>query len=88
MASNRLILIPFLALLVASCAEAGGACSGFEVTSADGDTSFTVSQLMTHAAAMGMTQQEAETLIYLEGITSSADIKAGDSLCIDGIPGG
>jgi hypothetical protein len=34
---------------------------------------------MAHATAMGMTQQEAETLIYLEGITPT-HLSAGESI--------
>lgn len=42
---------------------------------------------MAHATAMGMTQQEAETLIYLEGISVSTKIGPGETICIDGRPG-
>jgi hypothetical protein len=41
---------------------------------------------MAHAAAMGMTQEEAETLIYLEGLSPSATLNAGESLCLDDRP--
>lgn len=39
---------------------------------------------MAHSAAMGMTQQEAETLLYLEGISPNDKLAPGESVCIDG----
>lgn len=41
---------------------------------------------MAHAAAMGMTQQETETLLYLEGISTTVVLREGQSICIDGRP--
>lgn len=78
--------VPVGAILLASCSAQDSECAGFEVASASGDTTFTVPELMAHATAMGMTQQEAETLIYLEGITSTTTVKSGKALCIDGKP--
>lgn len=69
------------------CSENPSGCSGFTAIGNTGQTSFTVPQLMAHAAAMGLTQQEAETLIYLEGISSTTEIEPGETLCIDGRPG-
>lgn len=88
MASERFMVVAFFVLIVSGCGETERQCSGFEVVSSGGDTSFTVPELMAHATAMGMTQREAETLIYLEGITATANIQAGKTLCIDGKPGG
>ncbi len=76
---------PVLAL--AACAQSEPECSGFILTPAGDKSTFTVPELMAHAQAMGMTQQEAETLIYLEGISSSANVEPGRPLCIDGKPG-
>ena len=84
---NAILLFPLLTLIVSACTEPAGSCSGFMVTSPTGDTAFTVPELMAHATALGMTQEEAETLIYLEGITSSATVESGGTLCIDGRPG-
>lgn len=84
---DRLLLGTLVLLLASGCTAGADACSGFVVTSVDGDNSFTVPELMAHATSMGMTQQEAETLIYLEGIESSATVGASGSLCIDGKPG-
>lgn len=73
-------------LILAGCAESGQECSGFTISSSTGN-SFTVPDLMSHATAMGMSQQEAETLIYLEGIDTSTTVERGKSLCTDGKPG-
>ncbi|PKP67318.1 MAG: hypothetical protein CVT87_00200 [Alphaproteobacteria bacterium HGW-Alphaproteobacteria-9] len=80
--------IPVLATLVlfSGCDAGGEACSGFTITGTSTQTSFSVSELMAHATAMGMTQQEAETLIYLEGITPNTRIEPGETICIDGTP--
>lgn len=86
MAYYRFLLGNAALLLVAACTAGDKSCSGFEISSPR-ETSFTVPQLMAHATAMGMTQQEAETLIYLEGITSTTTVEGGGSLCIDGKPG-
>lgn len=85
MARYRFLLGTAATILVAACTAEDRSCSGFEINSPQ-DTTFTVPQLMAHAAAMGMTQQEAETLIYLEGITSVTSVEGGSSLCIDGKP--
>ena len=79
-------LIPVLATLVlfSGCDAGGDACSGFIITGSSTQTSFSVPELMSHATAMGMTQQEAETLIYLEGITPYTRIEPGKTICIDG----
>ena len=86
MVGNRTLISSAALLLLAACVGENGKCSGFEISSSSG-RSFTVPELMAHATAMGMTQQEAETLIYLEGISSATSLKPGDTLCIDGKPG-
>ncbi len=43
-------------------------------------------QLMAHASAMGLNQQDAETLIYLEGISPQATLEPGRIICLDGKP--
>lgn len=80
--------MPALATLVlfSGCDSDSGGCSGFTITGTSTQTSFTVPELMAHATAMGMTQQEAETLIYLEGMTPSTRIEPGETICIDGKP--
>lgn len=80
-------IIPAALLLATGCTATEQECSGFEVEPMDGDGSFTVPELMAHATSMGMSQQEAETLIYLEGITPTAPLDADGPLCIDGRPG-
>jgi hypothetical protein len=72
--------------LFSGCDAGGDACSGFTITGSSAQTSFSVPELMAHATAMGMTQQEAETLIYLEGITPNTRIEPGETICIDGKP--
>jgi len=74
-------------LTLAGCTQSEPDCSGFVIAPAGEKTTFTVPELMAHAQAMGMTQQEAETLIYLEGISSTADVETGSPICIDGRPG-
>lgn len=80
--------IPALATLVlfSSCDKGDDACSGFTITGTSTQTSFSVPELMAHATAMGMTQQEAETLIYLERITPNTRLEPGETICIDGKP--
>ena len=63
-------------------------CAGTLLTipkGADGK-GFTIAQLMTHASAMGLSQKDAETLIYLEGINPQATLKPGETICLDGKP--
>ena len=94
---NRMIFFGALAVFVVlavvgltACAVEGEeeACGGMLITApADGAGSFTVAQLMAHSAAMGMTQQEAETLIYLEGLSPTTRLEPGESRCLDGKPG-
>jgi hypothetical protein len=65
-------------------------CTGILLSAPESDSrsrSFSVAELMAHSAAMGMTQQEAETLLYLEGITASDTLAPGEALCVDGKPG-
>ena len=64
----------------------GDACGGTLITVPENGTGFTVPQLMAHASAMGMSQQQAETLIYLEGLSSQATLQPGDTICLDGKP--
>ena len=85
MVGNRTFISSAALLLLAACVGENDKCDGFEISSPSGQ-SFTVPELMAHATAMGMTQQEAETLIYLEGISSTTSLKPGDTLCIDGKP--
>lgn len=73
--------------VLTACAEEDPSCSGFAVTGTETKNAFTVQELMAYSAAMGMTQQEAETLIYLEGISPSTRIEPGETICIDGKPG-
>lgn len=42
---------------------------------------------MAHWAAMGMTQEDAEALIYLERISPATKIEPGETICIDEKPG-
>lgn len=75
------------ALLVAACTAGGAAsseCEGTFLTVPPGGAGIT--QLMAHATAMGMTQREAETLIYLEGLNPQATLEAGATICLDGQP--
>lgn len=86
----RLIAIAlacFLSTFLTACAGQDSSCSGFTVTGSETKSIFTVQELMAHSAAMGMTQQEAETLIYLEGISPATKIEPGETICIDGKPG-
>ena len=79
-------ILTFFPLLVVGCSNSGSeSCSGTLIEVPEGQ-GFTAPQLMAHAAAMGMTQEEAETLIYLEGLSPSATLAAGESLCLDGRP--
>jgi hypothetical protein len=39
---------------------------------------------MAHSAAMGMSQEEAETLLFLEGISPNDKLAPGESVCLDG----
>ncbi|MEW9856487.1 hypothetical protein [Novosphingobium sp. M1R2S20] len=79
-------------LLVAACTGGGdeAACSGILLTAPAngmaGSGSMSIAQLMAHSAAMGMTQREAETLLYLEGISPSRTLEPGETICIDGKP--
>lgn len=74
------------ALLSFGCSNSGSdKCPGTLIEVPEGQ-GFTIPQLMAHAAAMGMTQEEAETLIYLEGLSPNATLDAGESLCLDGRP--
>jgi hypothetical protein len=85
----RLRTLPGLALAIVAlsgCAPADEPqCSGTLIT-APATGAMGTSQLMAHAAAMGMTQSEAQTLLYLEGISPQATLQPGESLCLDGTP--
>jgi len=76
-----------LSTILTGCTGQDSSCSGFTITGSETKNTFTVQELMAHSAAMGMTQQEAETLIYLEGISPSTRIEPGETICIDGKPG-
>lgn len=83
---EKLIMLTAIGLTLAGCGGDGDTCSGFTVTGSATQSSFTVPELMAHASAMGMTQAEAETLIYLEGISPNTRLEPGETLCIDGRP--
>ncbi|WP_375290293.1 hypothetical protein [Qipengyuania sp.] len=73
------------------CAQGGGGgsgCAGTVITVPAGSNGqgATVPQLMAHASAMGLNQQDAETLIYLEGISPQATLEPGRIICLDGKP--
>lgn len=84
------LLLPACALTAACTAQSGGeeqACGGVLLSAPeDGASSFTVAQLMAQSAGMGMTRQEAETLLYLEGISPGSRLEPGESRCLDGRP--
>lgn len=61
-------------------------CAGFVLRATGADRSFTPADLVAHAAAMGMTEQETQTLLYLEGVSSTVVLREGQSICIDGKP--
>jgi hypothetical protein len=82
-----IVLACSLPTILIACAGQGSSCSGFTVTGSETKSTFTVQELMAHSASMGMTQQEAETLIYLEGISPATKIEPGETICIDGKPG-
>jgi hypothetical protein len=83
---QKVIMLAASALTLAGCGGGSDACSGFAITGTSTQSSFTVPELMAHASAMGMTQAEAETLIYLEGISPNTRLAPGETLCIDGRP--
>ncbi|MEO1969515.1 MAG: hypothetical protein ABGW87_12485 [Sphingomonadaceae bacterium] len=84
-------LVIALALATTACTASKNGkpqCAGTVLTvpkGADGK-GFTIAQLMAHASAMGMSQKDAETLIYLEGINPQATLKPGETICLDGRP--
>ena len=81
------VLIAVLAACTPHADEGGGAiCGGTLITVPQNGSGFTVPQLMSHASAMGMSQQDAETLIYLEGISPQATLQPGETVCLDGKP--
>lgn len=93
---NRLscLVLPVCIMLAACSSDRDNsepACGGLLLSApAEGQVgsgSFTVAQLMAHSAAMGMTQQEAETLLYLEGISPNRRLEPGEVICVDGKPG-
>ena len=86
-------LVAGLLVSLAACTPQAGesgpdpsACAGTLITVPQNGSGFTVPQLMAHASAMGMRQQEAETLIYLEGISPQATLQPGETVCLDGKP--
>lgn len=84
------IFCAICATLLLGCGSSGGKgseeCGGFVLQATGGDRSFTPADLVAHAAAMGMTQQETETLLYLEGVSTTVVLSEGQSICIDGRP--
>lgn len=90
----RMIPLVFAAALLSSgCGakgkDVGNQCRGVLLTAPDfasNGRSFTVAELMAHSSAMGMNQRDAETLIYLEGLSTSSTMQAGQTLCVDGKP--
>lgn len=83
---RKFILVLTIHFLFSACDGARDTCSGFAITGTSAQTSFSVPELMAQATAMGLTQTEAETLIYLEGITPNTRIEPGETMCIDGKP--
>lgn len=79
-------LILFVTPALMNCkGDPESSCSGTVLRVPDGK-GFTVPQLMAHASSMGMSQQEAETLIYLENISPQATVEGGSVICLDGKP--
>ena len=77
------------ALFLTACSGGGGEnaeahCDGPVLDVPPGGA--TVPQLMAHATAMGMTQREAETLIYLEGLNPQVTVEGVSTICLDGRP--
>lgn len=84
-------LLPISGLAAACSSQTGdeeSACAGILLAAPEGGDSdsgsFTVAELMAHSAAMGMTQREAGTLLYLEGISPNERLEPGETLCVDG----
>ena len=87
MATGRKIFLALIVVGLSGCGrDVSESCSGTLIEVPADGSGFTVPQLMAHASAMGMTQQEAETLIYLEGLAPQATLKAGERICLDGRP--
>lgn len=94
--SRHLRVAPFVlaaALLSSGCdttdKDVSDQCSAVLLTapkSKNDRAPFTVAELMAHSSAMGMTQRDAETLIYLEGLSISSTLRDGQTLCVDGKP--
>ena len=84
----RALCVTALLAIIAACSASDEAtCGGTLITVPEtGGEGFTISQLMAQAAAMGMTEQEAQTLIYLEGLSPQATLQPGDTICLDGQP--
>lgn len=72
---------------IADYPDDAASCIGIFLTGPEiGDEdsqSFTINELMAHSAAMGMTQDDAETLLYLKGISPSHKLAPGETLCIE-----
>lgn len=85
------LLLPVCCTL-AACSSGGegqeATCAGMLLSAPErgeaGSGSFTVAELMAHSAAMGMSQEEAETLLFLEGISPNHSLAPGESICLDG----
>ena len=80
----------FALFLLTACSQTGGGatCAGTLLTVPAGSNGqgATVPQLLAHASAMGLSQKDAETLIYLEGISPQATLRSGQTICLDGKP--
>lgn len=77
---------------LAACSSGGegreATCAGMLLSAPErgeaGSRSFTVAELMAQSAALGMSQEEAETLLFLEGISPNHRLGPGESVCLDG----
>jgi hypothetical protein len=84
---TRRPLILAASALLAACSAQQEACGGTLVTVPEGGgEGYTIPQLMAQAAAMGMTNEEAQTLIYLEGLSPQATLQPGETICLAGQP--
>ena len=80
------VIVALALALVACGASDRQACTGTLVTMPANGSGDAISQLMAQAAAMGMSTQDAQTLIYLEGLSPQVTLKPGETICLDGRP--